>query len=250
MTRFIGILSGKGGVGKTIVAINLGTTLAHNFRKNVTIVDCNITASHLGLYLGMYYSPITINKVLKGESTIEEAIYKHFSGVNIVPASISLTDIRDLDIVSMSDKIRNLSNKSDIVLLDFSPGLGRETMAALKACDEVLYVTTPYVPSVMDVIRNHEVVSEFGIKPLGIVLNMVDNQKHEMTIKEIEHLTRLPVIGSIPYDKNVNKSMASNTPLILMKPRTKASVSFKKLASTLMNEKYKESFLEKVKKHF
>jgi septum site-determining protein MinD len=247
LTRFIGIVSGKGGVGKTTVAINLGTALSHHFRKNVTIVDCNLTNSHLGLYLGMYYSPVTLNNVLKGEANIEDAIYKHFSGVNVVPAALSVTDLKDLDLVDLGDKIRSLSDKNDIVFLDVSPGIGREALATLKACDEVLYVTNPYVPCIMDVIRNNEIATEYGVKPLGIVVNMVHNEKHEMNVKEIEHLTRLPVICSIPFDKNVNKSLAQNTPVIFLKPRTKASISFKKLAAFLVKENYKESFLEKIR---
>ena len=51
MARIIGIVSGKGGVGKTTLGINLGAALAHHLKKNVTIVDCNVTTSHLGLYL-------------------------------------------------------------------------------------------------------------------------------------------------------------------------------------------------------
>ena len=50
MGRKIGVFSGKGGVGKTTLALNLGTVLSNNFRRDTTIVDCNLTASHLGLH--------------------------------------------------------------------------------------------------------------------------------------------------------------------------------------------------------
>lgn len=247
LTRFIGIVSGKGGVGKTTVAINVGTSLVHHFKKNVTIVDCNVTNSHLGLYLGMYYSPVTINNVLKGESGIEDAIYKHYSGVDVVPAALSITELKDLDLISIGEKVRGLSDKNDIVLLDVSPGLGREAMATLKACDEVLYVTNPYVPCIMDIIRTQEIVTEYGIKPIGIALNMIHNKEHEMNVKEVEHLTRLPVLISIPFDSNVNKSLSASTPVIFLKPRSKASLSFRKLAGLLVNEKYEENFMGRLR---
>ena len=238
MGRIIGIVSGKGGVGKTTLAINLGAALVKNFNKNVTVIDCNLTTSHVGLYLGIYYSPLTLNKVLRGDTTIEEAIYEHFTGMKVIPASLSLADLEGIDIISLGEKIREISDRNDIIFLDSAPGLGREAMGTLKACEEVIFITTPFVPSVMDVIRCQEVVNEIGIKPIGIVLNQVSKEKYEMTAKEIEQLTRLPVIASIPYDKNVKKSLAAKLPVVIYRPNSKASKEFIKLAAFLVGEKY------------
>lgn len=255
MARIIGIVSGKGGVGKTTLAINLGVALAKNFNKNVTLVDCNLTTSHLGLYLGMYYCPLTLNKVLRGDNSIEEAIYEHFSGIKVVPASLSLADLEGIDILNLGEKVREISETYDMIFLDSSPGLGREAMGTLKACDEVIFVTTPFVPSVMDIIRCKEVVDELGIRQIGIVLNQVNKEKYEMSPKEIEQLARLPVIASIPYDKNVKKSLAIKTPLVIYKPKSKASKEFLKLAAFLIGEKYQESsaflrLIEKIRSKF
>jgi len=238
MVRIIGIVSGKGGVGKTTVGINLGASLAHHFKKNVTIVDCNVTSSHLGLYLGMYYCPITLNKVLRGEYTAEEAVQQHQSGLKIIPASLSLSDLEGIDVTEIRESIKSLFDKNDIILLDGSPGLGREAIATLRASDEILYVTNPYIPFAMDIVRNQEIVNEIGVKPLGIVLNMVHGKKHEMNNKEIEELTRLPVISKIPFDMNVHKSLALKTPVVTYKPYTAASKEMIRLASNLIGETY------------
>jgi septum site-determining protein MinD len=255
LTRVIGIISGKGGVGKTTISLNLGTVLAHNLKKNVTVVDCNVTTSHIGLYLGMYYSPSTLNKVLRGESSIEEAIYEHFSGMKVIPASLSLSDLEGIDVTLLKDKLREIFNKNDIIILDASPGLGRETFATLKAIDEVLYITTPYIPCVMDIIRCQEVAKELGIKPLGIVLNMVHKKKYEMSPTEIEQLTKLPVIASIPFDKNVNRSLASKVPIVIFKPKSKASKELIKLGKKLFGETYESPsrfsiFMQRLKSGF
>jgi len=153
LARIISIVSGKGGVGKTTVGLNIGAALAKHFNKNVTLVDCNVTTSHVGLYLGMYYCPITLNKVLRGEYKIDEAVNEHYSGMNVIPASLSLSDLDGVDITELRNKLKGLFTNNDIILLDGSPGLGREGVAALKASDEVLYITNPYIPFVMDIVR-------------------------------------------------------------------------------------------------
>lgn len=247
MVRIIGVVSGKGGVGKTTISLNLGAILAKHNKKNVTLVDCNVTASHLSLYLGMYYCPVTLNKVLRGENYIEDSIHHHFSGMNIIPASLSLSDLEGIDITELRNNLKGIFNKNDIIILDGSPGLGREAMATIKASDELLYITNPYVPFVMDVIRCQEVAREIGVKELGIVLNMVHKKKHEMTKHEIEELTKLPVISTIPFDTNVHKSLALKMPIALYKPNTSASKEMFKLASFLTGEKYtQESFLSRL----
>jgi septum site-determining protein MinD len=238
MARIIGIVSGKGGVGKTTLAINLGTVLSKFFNKRVTIVDCNITTSHLGLYLGMYYFPVTLNKVLKGEYDIESAVYDYFSNLKIVPASVSISELEGVDISLLRESLKPLEDKNDIILLDGSPGLGREAMTCLKACDEVLYVTSPYVPALIDIVKYQEVVSELGLNPIGIVLNAVDKARYEMNAREVEELVRLPVLASIPYDKNVKRALAEKIPVVLLNKNSPASREIIKFAGKLVYEKY------------
>lgn len=244
MTRVISIISGKGGVGKTTVTSNLGSVLSYKFDNKTIVVDCNITTSHLGLYLGMYYCPITLNKALMGELDIKDTLYDHSSGMKVIPASLSLEDLKGLDLDNFKYVINDLVGEPDIIFLDVAPGLGREAISAIKASDEVLYVTTPFVPPVMDVIRCNQVINEIGIKPLGIIMNMVTKKKYELTANEIEDLAEIPVISSIPRDKNIPRSLVAKIPIVQLKPNSPASREFNRLAAYLIGKEY--SIPEKV----
>jgi septum site-determining protein MinD len=252
LSRVISVISGKGGVGKTTLVINLGAALASKFKKEVIIVDCNVTSSHLGLYLGMYYYPVTLNNVLAGDARIDKAIYNYsIPGLRIIPASLSLNDLKGIDVAEIKKHIKELFGTADIILLDGAPGFGREVMAAIQASDEVLFITTPYVPTLIDTIKCFNVASDIGTKPLGIVLNMYGKGRHELLPSEIEQMVELPVISQIPMDRNVVKSLASKLPVIDYNPKSKASQEIMKLAAHIAGETYKQKgFLSRMSSLF
>lgn len=235
MQRIIGIVSGKGGVGKTTVAANLGVALTR-FGRNTTIIDCNVTTSHLAFCFGLYYYPITLNNVLRKEASMNEATYIHQSGVKIIPASLKLNDLMGLDMEELMSAIK--IENTDMILLDSAPGLGKEALSVLKTCNEVIFITVPYLNAVADVIRSNQLIKQMGINLSGIVLNMVKNDPHELTVKEVEKLTNMPVISKIPFDKNVQKSLARGIPTIMYKDYAPSSIEIMKLAGKILNEQY------------
>jgi len=78
MARVIAIISGKGGVGKTTTAVNLGAAL-NKFDKEVIVVDANLSTPNIGIHLGAPMVPVTLNHILRGKANIEDAIYEHSS---------------------------------------------------------------------------------------------------------------------------------------------------------------------------
>jgi len=253
MTRFIGVVSGKGGVGKTTVVTNLSTALTTKFMREVSVIDCNVTTSHLSMHFGAYSHPLTLNNVLKDEASIEEAIFKHSTGVKIVPASLNLSDLVGVDISILYNKIKDLFDDDDFVFLDTAPGFGKEAVSAIKACKEALIVTTPNIPALTDVIRGKGVLEELGVEPLGIILNKVTGKKFELTSREIIQLTELPILTKIPFDLKLLESLASKAPLVVYDEKSPVSIEFFKLASLLTGEVYeppKLSFFERLSRVF
>jgi MinD-like ATPase involved in chromosome partitioning or flagellar assembly len=171
---------------------------------------------------------------------MEDAIYDYtIPGLKIIPASLSLDELKGVDIAELKYRIKDLFGKSDIVLLDSAPGLGKEGMATLRASDELVFVTTPFVPHVIDVIKTHQIANEVGAKSLGIVLNMSGEGRHELSPQDIEKLVELPIISIIPRDKNILRSLASKIPVVDLNPRSPASMELKKLAAVMLGEEYK-----------
>ena len=237
--RIIGISSGKGGVGKTTVTSNLALALK-SFGMRVTIVDCNISTPHLSYYLGVDSYDKTLNDVLLGKSDARDAIY-NYDGIRYVPASLELKDLLGLDLTKFKNTIRRFAEpgKTDFILLDSAPGLGKEAISVMHAADEIIFVTTPFVSSVNDVIRCSEVLKEFGNKKVSIVLNMATGKKHELLPSTVEEVTGLPVLGTIPFDASVVHSLAFGSPVLSYRPDSRASTKFMQLAANLAGADYK-----------
>ncbi len=235
--ELIGIVSGKGGVGKTTVAINLAASLAHDFHKKTVVIDCNIGTSHLGVALGMHYLPATLNDVLRGKAPLTEALYKHGpSGMMVLPASMKATNIQAVDVSQIKKIAGKLALSHDYVILDAGPGLGREAYATLFAAEKLVYVTIPTMPSVIDIVRYRQALAGEDKVHLGIVLNMFDGSPHQMTVDEIEKLTQLKVIAKVPTDIEVPKSLAAEVPIVISKPKSPAAIELVKLAAKVCGE--------------
>jgi septum site-determining protein MinD len=232
MTRVIGIVSGKGGVGKTTLVSNLALSLKE-FGERVAAVDCNVTTPHLSHYLGAYNYQLSLNDVLKGNAIITNASYYH-NGIIIVPASQNLEDLMDSDMSNLKSGLEPLKSITDIMLLDSAPGLGREALSVLNACDEVLFVSNPLTPAINDVQKCAEVVRRLGVKINGIVLNMVRNEGFELTTEQVEKMTGIPVIASIPFDKEILNGLSQRSPIVDYKPNSPSSLACATLASGLL----------------
>lgn len=251
MARILGVVSGKGGVGKTTVSVNLAYALK-GLGQKVVIVDCNLSTPHMTYYIGTSDYKYTINDVLLGKVDIISALH-NFDGIRHIPASLELKDILGLDPVKLKKHLKPLatSNKVDFIILDSAPGLGREAMAVLDAADELLFVTTPFSPMLNDVIRTRDVLMELkGHKNFKLVLNMVTGEKHELHYKTIADVVDIPMIGQIPFDKSVLHSLVFKSPVVAYRPDSLASISFMQVASSLLNKEFKVPMKLKVHNFF
>ena len=248
MVRIINVCSGKGGVGKTTASANIGVAL-QKFNKKVAVVDFNFTTSHLSLYFNMYSFPITLNNFLRKETNMESAIYNHPSGLKVVPASLRIKDIVNIDVDNLKDTLKKVFCNYDIVFLDSAPGLRKEAMIALRSCDEVLFVANPQIPSLIDIEKCRQTINMLDPKPIpiGVIVNRVRNKDYEIKSDEIERFTELPIIGVVPEDDNVLADFNKKSLVTFSRKNSPASKAFFRIAAKLVGERYEYGFFERLK---
>jgi len=237
--RIVGIVSAKGGVGKTTVATNFSIAL-QKLGNSTVLIDCNFTTAHLGLFFNLFNVEKTLNTFLRGECDFNDVIYKHYTGLSIIPSSIQLEEIAEVNIDDLKTKIKEKFSDSDFVVLDSAPGLGREAIMTIKLSDEIIVVANPTVASIVDAVKVIRFVNLIDPrkKVLGIVLNKIRNKKYEIPLEKIESFTGIPIIGRIPEDDRFIETTNRRTPFLLLYPDGKISENFYQLASFVSGMPY------------
>ncbi len=235
MGKSIGILSIKGGVGKTASVIALGDAIS-GFGKKVLLVDANFSAPNLGIYLNLINPEKSIHDVLARKASLKEAIH-HTENFDVLPASIfNRNHISPFD---LRKKLSPIKRSYDIILIDSSPALNEETLAAILASDELILVTTPDYATLSTTLKAIKLARQRDTPVNGMILNKVHNRNFEISLEDIEKTTEVPVLAVIPHDINFLKSASSFVPSTSFRPNSRASIEFKKLAGILIGEKYK-----------
>jgi septum site-determining protein MinD len=249
MGESIGILSIKGGVGKTTATAALGTALAQQGKK-VLLVDANFSAPNLALHLGIVNPAFSLHDVLQSKANALGAVIETDYGFDIIAGRLGLKKVFYPDYLKLKEKIQHLRYHYDTILIDSSPTLDHETLAAMLASDKLLIVTTPDHVTLSCTLHAVKVAKQKNIPIMGIVLNRVYNKKFELGIDEIEKLTGVPVLAVIPHDINILKALSELKPSTYDAKENDAVVEYKKLAAFLTGQSYQDRRLKTKIKNF
>ncbi len=236
--NIIGVISIKGGVGKTTTVANIGASLANDFHQKVLLVDANFSAPNLGMHLGMVHADNTLHDVLSNKIDVPKAIYSHEYGFDILPASVLH---RDVNPFQLKRKISYLKNHYDTILIDSSPTLNNELLATMLASDQLLVVTNPDYPTLMCTLHAVKVAKEKNTPITGLILNKVHDKPFELDIHEIEEASKTPVLAVLPDDIKVHEAVADAKPVVLNAPYSEVAMEYKKLAGALIGQEYKDT---------
>lgn len=229
--RVIAVSSGKGGVGKTSLVVNLALALAElNYR--VIVLDGDLGLANVDVAFGI--TPrYSIKHLLSGEKNIEDILYPVDKGIMVLPGASGVIELANLDRGQLKNVLVNLGRLekiTDILLIDTGAGLGHTVLNFICASDDVIVVMTPEPPSMTDAYGLlKSIKSQSENLNVNVVVNRVRNemeahQAYERLEHAVDKFLGIPMnlLGWVYDDPNVGRSVMQQRPLGLSNPQSHA----------------------------
>ncbi len=241
--RWVAILSGKGGVGKSMVALNLAIKLC-DFGKKVLLVDADSNLAGLDVMLGI--APrFRLGHVLRGERDIEDVLVTPRRGLTLLPGSsgeIEYPTIKPSEQEDFLDALASMEERFDFVLIDTAAGIGPQVTAYARRAHETIVVTTQEPTAIVDAYAVIKILTaEDQRRKIGVLVNAAripceaDETAGKLR-KAIRHFLKIDVgyLGFIPYDGAVQKAIEEQQPVVLQFPTSAAALSLGAVAQVFL----------------
>lgn len=237
--QVIAVSSGKGGVGKTNVSVNMGIAMAATGKK-VLIMDADLGLANVDIMLGL--RPIyNLSHVLSGERTLEEVIVEGPAGVKIIPASSGIKAMAELSPMENAGVIRafsEISNDVDVLIIDTAAGISDSVVAFAQASQEIIVVVCDEPASLTDAYALIKVLNlDYRVQKFRILANMTHSAQEAkdlfnklLTVTDRYLDATLINMGSIPYDDYLRKAIKKQKSVVEAYPRSRSAMAFKNLA--------------------
>lgn len=237
--RVIAVTSGKGGVGKTNLSVNMGVALSQMGRR-VALLDADMGLANVDILLGM--SPqFNLSHVLKGEKNLHEIMLTGPADLKVIPASSGIQHMSDLSTIEQAGVIRAFSEIDkdlDVLIVDTAAGISATVVNFARACQEIIVVVCDEPTSLTDAYAYIKLLNrDYGLNNFHIVTNMVQSlQQGQNLFGKLTKVTdryldvNLQFTGAIPADDYLRKSVQKQCPVVEAFPQSKSALAFKNLA--------------------
>lgn len=242
--RVITIASGKGGVGKTNVSVNLALALASQ-GKDVTILDADLGLANIDVLLGLH-SDKNLSNVMNGECELEEILIDGPSGIKVIPASSGVKNMAELNPAQHAGLVNafsELSHNIDVLLVDTAAGISDSVVSFARAAQEVLIVVCDEPASITDAYALIKLLNkEQGIFRFHILANMVSGPQqgrevYDKLSKVSERFldVALDYFGHVPFDEHLQKAIKRQKAVVEAFPRSRSAQAFHTLSKKVNN---------------
>ena len=240
--RTLVIASGRGGVGKSNLAVNLAVALGQRGAR-VVLVDADLAQANLDLLLGVH-PRWDLGHVLAGEKSLDEVVVSGPANVTLVPGASS-APVVELDDFRRELLLRSLGTadeSADLMIVDTGSSTERDTLELCRAAHDLLVVATPDMASFSDAYGLVKTLQKEGAlaRAPGLVVNLAttpeeaDDAVQRMTLFA-RHFLRLEVqvLGTVPFDPAVTRAVRAQEPVLLAYPNSPAANAYRALAARL-----------------
>lgn len=203
--KVVTLFSTKGGVGKSVIAINLAVSIAEKTRGKVALLDLDLLSGDIALMLDLYPKR-TIVEMIKEIPTLdgdilEEYLIKHPSGISVLPAPISPEQADYITSSSLEKIINILAKNYDYIVIDTGPSFKEVNLTALDMSNHILFITTLDLPAVKSSRVGLDIMKKLNYQDekVNLILNRY-NKKHGISIRDLEKTAKKKILNVIPMD--------------------------------------------------
>jgi flagellar biosynthesis protein FlhG len=255
----LAVTSGKGGVGKTNISVNLSVCLAAA-HKRITLIDADLGLGNLDVVMNIN-SRYNLSHVLSGRKSLDEIIQPGPCGIEVIcsgSGSEELANISHFQRQLMIDELDKLQHRSDIIIIDTGAGIHAQVLAFCMAADHTLVVTTPEPTAITDAYAMIKILASRAYKGrISLLVNMAENMgEGRKTYRQISETaarflnTAVYDAGVICRDNLVGQAVRQREPVVLAYPRAMITDHFATISARIGNlsrpYSEKDGFFKKV----
>jgi flagellar biosynthesis protein FlhG len=254
-TRSIAITGGKGGVGKSNLAVNLALELGY-IGNTVSLLDADFGLANIDLLCGV--SPkYHLGHVISSLKDLQDIKINISEKVSLVPGGSGVEELTRLSVTThphIFEKLRLMEQESDFMIIDTAAGIAEGVISLLISAAEVVIVATPEPTSIVDAYATIKIILRYAPnKPISIVVNNVvgigDAEQVFQSLNSAVHNFlghRIEFLGMIPNDAHIPEAVREQVPLVQLTPEAPASRAIRLIAKQLHTHKQKNTGLKEV----
>ena len=241
--QVIAIAGGKGGTGKTNIAVNLAQALA-NEGKRTLILDADLGMANVDVLLGLKPEN-TLYDVMRGKCELEDILLTGGHNLKVIPAASGIGQLANMRWQECAGLVRafsDLKEPVDTLIVDTATGVSESVAVFCQAANEILVVVCNEPASISDCVSQlKHFYRDYGIARYRVLANMVDTASEANALFQnlIENFTdnhnlQISYAGYIPADENVRKAVLQHQSVVNSFPRCPSAMALKKLARRTM----------------
>ena len=242
--KIVTVTSGKGGVGKSSLALNMGIALNRRGHRAL-IIDTDFGFSNIDVMLGVR-AKYDLMDVIQSRKNIREIIEVGLEGVQFISGGSGIYELTKLEspqLMRIMENVMSLESVSDTIIFDTGAGVNDNTLRLIHASHETILVTTPEPTAVVDAYALLKIVDSQGYQPnVNLVLNRVENVREATSVMDgliriVEKNTEIPMkkLGMISQDAYMLSAVKEQVPILISHPYCTASADINKLVNSFLN---------------